>query len=336
MEHTSCFHHNSHKSDAFHEAAFQHNIIVIAFPSKCTHKLQPLNVIIFAHTQHHWSSHCDNCIIHHVKMDRYNIIQEYMEIRPWSMTPKVLHSVFSTTGIFLFNDTLFTNNDFAPAKSFSHTMHVPESFPTEVPTSPLATSDVSDLEMSSNESDSAESVDTDAPAAQAHLSWETDSEDFDYKHPSHLTSPAAATMPTEALPIPSQLIMPAVPIIGTITSSSPLMHATYTTLASCPSHITPPTPPIPASPTMSHYMGASKSPRPWDAASIDASSQATHYYTRSQASQMASLSLGSVESVRTYEYMVMVDFSELMLIQCGAHGVSQTLNVCSHAQAQTK
>jgi hypothetical protein len=135
-------------------------------------------------------------------MDCYNIIQEYMEIHPWSMTPKVLHSVFSTTGIFLFNDTLFTNNDFAPAKSFSHTMHVPESFPTEVPTSPLAASDVSDLEMLSSKSNSAESIGADAPAAQAHLSWETDSEDFDYEHPSHLTSPAAA-MPTEALPIPS-------------------------------------------------------------------------------------------------------------------------------------
>jgi hypothetical protein len=40
--------HNSHESDMFYEAAFQNNIIVFAFPSKCTHKLQPLNVIIFA------------------------------------------------------------------------------------------------------------------------------------------------------------------------------------------------------------------------------------------------------------------------------------------------
>ena len=104
------------------------------------------------------------------------------------MTPKLLHSVFSTTGIFPFDDTLFTNNNFAPVKSFSYTMHIPKSFPTEVLTSPLAASDVSDLEMSSNESDSAESVAADTPAAQAHFSWETDSEDFNYKHPSHLTA----------------------------------------------------------------------------------------------------------------------------------------------------
>jgi hypothetical protein len=40
--------HNSHESDMFREAAFQHHIIVVTFPSKCTHKLQPLDVVIFA------------------------------------------------------------------------------------------------------------------------------------------------------------------------------------------------------------------------------------------------------------------------------------------------
>jgi len=158
--------HNSHESDAFHEATFQNNIIVITFPSKCTHKLQPLDVIIFAQTQCHWSSHCDNRIAHHIKMDHYNIILEYMEVHLRSMTPKLLHSAFSTTGIFPYNDTLFTDIDFAPAKSFSHTMHVPQSFPPEVLTSSPIASDVSNVEMSSDESDSAESVAADAPAAQ--------------------------------------------------------------------------------------------------------------------------------------------------------------------------
>jgi len=86
------------------------------------------------------------------------------------MTPKLLHSAFSTIGIFLFNNTLFTNNNFASVKSFSHMMHIPESFPTEVPTSPLAASDVSDIEMLSNESNSPESMAADAPVAQTHFS----------------------------------------------------------------------------------------------------------------------------------------------------------------------
>jgi hypothetical protein len=61
--------HNSHESDAFHKATFHHNIIVLAFPLKCTHKLQPLDVIVFAQVQCHWSNHCNKRIIQHVKMD---------------------------------------------------------------------------------------------------------------------------------------------------------------------------------------------------------------------------------------------------------------------------
>ena len=278
--------HNSHESDAFRKAAFEHNIIVIAFPSKCTHKLQPLDVVIFAQTQRHWSNHCDNRIVHHVKMDRYNIIQEYMEIHPQSMMPELLRSAFSITGIFPFNDTLFTDDDFAPAKSFSNSMHVPQSFPAEVPTSSPAASDASDMELSSNESDSAEDVAEDAPAAQTHFSWETDSDDFDDEHPSYLTASASAATPTEAL-TPSRLIVPAaVPITGTITSPSPLMHATRTTLASCPSLITSSTPPVPTPPTVSHYVGTSNDAGPYATCT-------SSYFTRSQASQITSLSLNS-------------------------------------------
>jgi hypothetical protein len=157
-----------------------------------------------------------------------------MEIRLQSMMPELLRLAFSITGIFPFNDTLFTDDDFAPAKSFSNSMHVPQSFPAEVPTSSPTASDASDMELSSNESDSAEDVAEDAPAAQTHFSWETDSDDFNDEHPSYLTASASAATPTEAL-TPSRLIVPAaVPITGTIISPSPLMHATRTTLASWP------------------------------------------------------------------------------------------------------
>jgi hypothetical protein len=157
--------HNLHKLDAFCKAAFEHNIIIIAFPSKCTHKLQPLDIVIFAQTQRHWSNYCDNCIVHHIKMNHYNIIQEYLEIRSQSMMPELLHLAFSITGTFPFNNTLFTNNDFAPVKSFSNSMHVSQSFLAEVPTSFPAASDASNMKLSSNKSNSVENVAKDAPAA---------------------------------------------------------------------------------------------------------------------------------------------------------------------------
>jgi hypothetical protein len=54
--------------------------------------------------------------------------------------------------------------------------------------------------------------------------------------------------------------------------------------------------PAPLATGMSHYVGASESPRPSDAFSDDTGPHEAHaspYYTHSQASQMASLSLGS-------------------------------------------
>ncbi len=88
-------------------------------------------------------------------------------------------------------------------------------------------------------------------------------DDFNFEdpQPSHFTAPAAAVMPTAA---------------------------------SCPSRIISSMPPIPAPPTVSNYVGASELPRPWDASS---DTQATHYFTRSQASQMPSLSLGSLPAL---------------------------------------
>ena len=220
-------------------------------------------------------------------MDHYNIIQEYTEIRLQSMMPELMRSVFSIIGIFPFNDTLFTDHDFTPAKSFSNSMHVPQSFPAEVPTSSPAASDASDMELSSNESDSGEDVAEDTPAAQTHFSWETNSDDFDDEHPSYLTASTSAAMPTEAL-APSRLIVPAaVPITGTITSPSPLVHATRTTLASCPLLITSLTPPVPTPPTsVSHYVGTSNDAGPY-------ATRTSSYFTRSQVSQIISLSLNS-------------------------------------------
>jgi hypothetical protein len=124
------------------------------------------------------------------------------------MTPKLMRSAFSTTGIFPFNDALFTDDDFAPAKSFSHSMHAPTSFPLKVPSSPPISSDLSDLEMSDNESSAAECVAADTTEAQACDTWDMDSDDFDY------SMSAAAPAPTEALPSPLT-----VPVIGIDTSS---------------------------------------------------------------------------------------------------------------------
>jgi hypothetical protein len=54
--------HDSHETDKLWKLTFNSNIIVLAFPSKCTHKLQPLDVLVFAQVQRWWSKQCDHSI----------------------------------------------------------------------------------------------------------------------------------------------------------------------------------------------------------------------------------------------------------------------------------
>jgi DDE superfamily endonuclease len=43
--------HDSHETDELWKLTYEFNIIVLAFPSKCTHKLQPLDVLVFSQVQ---------------------------------------------------------------------------------------------------------------------------------------------------------------------------------------------------------------------------------------------------------------------------------------------
>ena len=131
--------HDSHETDQLKAIAHKNNIIIITFPSQCTHMLQPLDVAIFGQTQYQWTEHCDSRIIEGVRMDRDNVIPEYMSIRGF-MVPETLRAAFRSTGIYPLNPGVFTAVDFEPAKSFSSRMHTPVSFPAEVPSSSPAPS----------------------------------------------------------------------------------------------------------------------------------------------------------------------------------------------------
>ena len=51
--------HESHETFATKCLGQHHNVIIICFPSKCTHKLQPINMVVFSSVQRAWSSHCE-------------------------------------------------------------------------------------------------------------------------------------------------------------------------------------------------------------------------------------------------------------------------------------
>ena len=228
---------DSHETDELRMVAYAHNIFILAFPSKCTHKLQPLDVAVFAQVQHKWSSHCDRRIYEGVRMDRYNVIPEYMQVCTACMTPELIHSAFSCTGIYPFNPNVFTNADYAPANSFSTTSHVPRSFPTDVPSSSPVPSNVSDLDSDSGSDKSDDQSNTEAgtnPLHPLHLDWNTDSDDSDFEPPPSCTSSPsgssrALTTPSSYIALPS-LLTPSIPPVSA--ESSVCAESTMSTHAS--------------------------------------------------------------------------------------------------------
>jgi len=222
---------DSHETDELCSVAYEHNIFILAFPSKCTHKLQPLNVTVFAQVQHKWSSHCNHCIYENVSMNHHNVIPKYMQVCTACITPELIHLAFSYTGIYPFNSHIFTDADFAPARSFSTIPQAPHSFPTDIPSSSPLPSNASDFDLDGVSDESEDQSDTEAditPLHPLHMDWDSDSDNSGYKPPSSCMSPSVPshvlpTTPSLYISLPSLLIhsTPTVPAEDTMSTNSP-------------------------------------------------------------------------------------------------------------------
>jgi hypothetical protein len=259
--------HDSHETDELRKLAYESNIIVLAFPSKCTHKLQPLDVLVFSQVQCRWSRHCNRQVQENCPIKQHNIIPEYMKVRAPSITPQLLVSAFTCTGIFPFNPNVFTDDDFAPAMSSSITMHAPLSFPADIPSSSSLLSDMSDCNASdSSESCSSSGSDSDNGITLLQLNCDSDSdlEDSDFKPPSSphcmSTSPHATLL---VFPIQLPSLHSTVPLVSPLDSST------------SPASATPPAAGLPAASTLLSSFGQPKDlPTTMDGP--------TRYFTRSK------------------------------------------------------
>jgi DDE superfamily endonuclease len=129
--------HDSHETPAMKRAAYEHGVVIYCFPSKTTHKLQPLDVVVFSAVQRAWTTHCEQRLAEGVIIDRYNVIHEYIKVRD-VVTPELIRKSFKKTGIYPFNPEVFTDADYMPSIASSSVAHLPPSYPAEVPSSPLA------------------------------------------------------------------------------------------------------------------------------------------------------------------------------------------------------
>ena len=141
------------------------DLIVFCFPSKTTHKLQPLDVVVFSPIGRGWRDHCDTQLHRGITINQYNVIPEYLQVHQKCLTKELIEKAFEKTGIYPVNPNIFTKEDFAPSKASSSKAHVPDSFPDDVPSSDLAIpSDAesdSEMEIDEDEEGDADYIDTD-------------------------------------------------------------------------------------------------------------------------------------------------------------------------------
>ena len=286
--------HDSHETDGLRGVAYNHNVIVIAFPSKCTHKLQPLDVAVFAHTQKAWTNHCDRRICENVPMNRYNVIPEYMKVRTASMTAELFRTAFSCTGIFPLNPSIFTDEDFAPAKSFSTSMHTPITFPSEAPSSSPLPSDLSDCDTSMDDSNSDSDMSVDdlqAPEETPVFGWDSDPDDPDYEPPAEMsTLPPSPALCESRCDSPASCPSPAAPTTVPTVPAAPPSHISLNS----PSHAASSTIPVSIRPAISGTINAS--PEPSDDVSIESDAPLSRpssscHFTRSQKASSSAVSV---------------------------------------------
>ncbi|KIL54744.1 hypothetical protein M378DRAFT_91977 [Amanita muscaria Koide BX008] len=133
--------HESHESWELRRKIYAFSdceIVVFCFPSKTTHKLQPLDVVVFSPVGRKWREHCDMILHKGILITRYNVIPEYLKVREKAVTKDLIRTAFSKTGIYPVNRNVFSEEDFAPSMASSSSAHVPASFPNDIPSSDTA------------------------------------------------------------------------------------------------------------------------------------------------------------------------------------------------------
>lgn len=190
-----CNGHGSHETSELQKSVYDVEgcpIIILCFPSKCTHKIQPLDVVVFAQSQRRWREHCDERAIRNIFMNRYNVIQNYVEVREKHLLPELIQKSFRKTGLYPVNRNVFTDHDFAPSKVTSTQVSLPDSFPEDIPSSdPAVPTDCEDSNNSDNEdsdfcddTDSREEGDSDTESDVSDMETDADRDDEDNTAPS--------------------------------------------------------------------------------------------------------------------------------------------------------
>lgn len=152
-------------------------IILFCLPSKTTHKMQPLDVAVFCQVEHRWQAVCDEAIKKRTPINRFTVIPAYVRGTRAAITPELIKKAFEKTGIYPVNRKIFQPEDFAPSKASSAVAQVPDTFPTDVPSSdPVEPSDAEDEDFNPSSSSADESELDDPQSATSDSDSDTETQ----------------------------------------------------------------------------------------------------------------------------------------------------------------
>jgi hypothetical protein len=114
-------------------AAFENNIFLFLLPPKTTHRLQPLDVLVFAPIQTAWSKRAELHAAQGAPITHATVIAEYMDIRKTSMQAKVIIGSWKCSAHWPINLSLFKDEDYAPSRTTSIFAPYPASYPDKMP-----------------------------------------------------------------------------------------------------------------------------------------------------------------------------------------------------------
>lgn len=109
--------HSSHLSIKTLDLAKSNGVVMLSFPPHCSHRLQPLDVSVFAPFKRYLSAAQDGWLRSNPgrTMTIYNIPSVVAESLPLATTGLNIINGFKKSGIFPYNREIFTSSDFAPS-----------------------------------------------------------------------------------------------------------------------------------------------------------------------------------------------------------------------------
>ncbi|XP_039947759.1 uncharacterized protein LOC120766387 [Bactrocera tryoni] len=157
--------HGSHLSIEAIDLALDHGITLLSFPPKCTHKMQPLDVAVFApfkgmktlkHDAWKKSNIGVTFDLHHVPL----LVDQCLDVM---LTPQTIKSGFRPTGIYPFNPQIFTEVDFVASELSAENLFGDEEKDADNQRRVLASGDA--IVTAANEEVSTSEASTSAPAS---------------------------------------------------------------------------------------------------------------------------------------------------------------------------